>query len=155
MWSLADKVSSFKNIFAWRIGRWPAECMNSSQTQRFFCSRSGCGSSTLPVDCDLCGRKIFFTNSKTLVSVATDRDARVTFDLLQCQEPEKMKRNAKKNEKHEKIKKTTTKKIKKKFWKKKKYMKKAKKNKWKKQNLKNNKKWTLKVALRFSGVLLE
>ena len=44
--------------------------------------------------CDLSGRKINFTNSKTLVSRATV--TRVTFDLPECKEHQKRKENEKK-----------------------------------------------------------
>ena len=44
------------------------------------------------LSCNACfsntsGRKIYFTNSKTLVGVATDRNASVTLDLPECREP--------------------------------------------------------------------
>ena len=49
------------------------------------------------IGCDLQGRKINFTNSKTLVgwSVSRPRVTQVTFDLPECQEP--FKKSKKKN----------------------------------------------------------
>ena len=66
--------------------------------------------------CDLQGRNIYFTNSETLVGVAVSRPTvtRVTFDLSERKESQKMKkkRQQKKNKKKENEKKRKFKKTK-------------------------------------------
>ena len=62
----------------------------SSKTLKKWCS--GGASARRKVDCGLHGRKINFTNSKTLVGVATPTATRVTFDLPDCENLQKTKK---------------------------------------------------------------